>query len=63
MGAFKGIIPPVLTTFDSEGKIDEKRYLNLIDFLSKKIQGLLVCGTYGSCPLMTVNERKLRNFQ
>ncbi|HDP78408.1 MAG TPA: dihydrodipicolinate synthase family protein [Mesotoga infera] len=58
MGAFKGIIPPVLTTFDSEGKIDEKRYLNLIDFLSKKVHGLFVCGTYGGGPLMTVDERK-----
>ncbi|PNQ06006.1 hypothetical protein KU43_02500 [Mesotoga sp. SC_NapDC2] len=63
MGAFKGIIPPVLTTFDSEGKIDEKRYLNLIDFLSKKVHGLFVYGTYGSGPLMTVNERKSRNLQ
>jgi len=58
MGAFKGIIPPVLTTFDSEGNIDEKRYLNLIDFLSKKVHGLFVCGTYGGGPLMTVDERK-----
>ena len=58
MGAFKGIIPPVLTTFDSEGKIDEKRYLNLIDFLSRRVHGLFVCGTYGGGPLMTVDERK-----
>ena len=58
MGAFKGIIPPVLTTFDSEGNIDEKLYLNLIDFLSKKVHGLFVCGTYGGGPLMTVDERK-----
>jgi dihydrodipicolinate synthase/N-acetylneuraminate lyase len=58
MGAFKGIIPPVLTTFDSEGNVDEKRYLNLIDFLSKKVHGLFVCGTYGGGPLMTVDERK-----
>lgn len=58
MGAFKGIIPPVLTTFDSEGNIDEKRYLNLIDFLSRRVHGLFVCGTYGGGPLMTVDERK-----
>jgi len=58
MGAFKGIIPPVLTTFDSEGNVDEKSYLNLIDFLSKKVHGLFVCGTYGGGPLMTVDERK-----
>ncbi len=57
MGAFKGIIPPVLTTFDSEGNIDEKRYLNLI-LLSEKVHGLFVCGTYGGGPLMTVDERK-----
>jgi len=58
LGAFKGIIPPVLTTFDSEGNIDEKRYLNLIDFLSRKVHGLFACGTYGSGPLMNVDERK-----
>lgn len=58
MNSFKGIIPPVLTTFDSEGKIDDKCYLNLIDFLSSRVQGLFVCGTYGSGPLMSVRERK-----
>jgi len=58
MSVFKGIIPPVLTTFDSSGKIDDKCYLNLIDFLSGKVHGLFVCGTYGSGPLMSVAERK-----
>jgi dihydrodipicolinate synthase/N-acetylneuraminate lyase len=58
MAVFKGIIPPVLTTFDSSGKVDDKCYLNLIDFLSQKVHGLFVCGTYGSGPLMSVEERK-----
>ncbi|MFW6121712.1 MAG: dihydrodipicolinate synthase family protein [Petrotogales bacterium] len=54
----KGIIPPVVTIFDAEGKVDEKKYRNFIEFLCKHVQGLFVCGTYGSGPLMTLEERK-----
>ncbi|MFO7882175.1 MAG: dihydrodipicolinate synthase family protein [Kosmotogaceae bacterium] len=54
----RGIIPPVITIFDDDGKVDEKRYRKLIDFLCDHVQGLFVCGTYGSGPLMTLEERK-----
>jgi len=39
-----GIIPPLLTAFDKNG----------VD----KVQGFYPCGTYGSGPLMNVEERK-----
>lgn len=54
----KGIIPPLITIFDSEGKVDEKKYRELIEFQCNHVHGLFVCGTYGSGPLMTKEERK-----
>jgi len=54
----KGIIPPLITIFDSEGKVDEKKYRELIEFQCNHVHGLFVCGTYGSGPLMTNEERK-----
>lgn len=54
----RGIIPPVITTFDKNGKFDEKAQREVISFLVDKVQGFYVCGTYGSGPLMSVEERK-----
>ncbi len=54
----KGVIPPVITAFDSQGNFDRKRYAEFVSVLSEKVQGLFVCGTYGSGPLMTSKERK-----
>ena len=54
----KGIIPPLITVFDSEGHLDEKKYRDLIEFQCKHVQGLFVCGTYGSGPMMINEERK-----
>lgn len=53
-----GIIPPVITCFDKNGKIDESAQKELIRYLSKHVQGFYPCGTYGSGPLMTSEERK-----
>jgi len=54
----RGIIPPVITTFDKRGKFDERAQREVISFLVDKVQGFYPCGTYGSGPLMTVEERK-----
>jgi dihydrodipicolinate synthase/N-acetylneuraminate lyase len=54
----KGIVPPVITIFDSKGEVDERRYRDFIEFLCNHVQGLFICGTYGSGPLMTLEERK-----
>lgn len=54
----KGIIPPVITPFDSHGKFDPKRMEDFLNFLKQKVMGMFVCGTYGSGPLMNVSERK-----
>lgn len=55
---FSGVIPPVITCFDKEGKIDEQAQRTLIRFLSQHVNGFYPCGTYGSGPLMTTEERK-----
>ena len=56
---FSGIIPPVITSFDRQGNIDEKTMRKLTRWLSGHVQGFYPCGTYGSGPLMTTEERKL----
>ena len=53
-----GIIPPLLTAFDKKGAFDEKAQREIVSFLADKVQGFYPCGTYGSGPLMSVEERK-----
>ncbi len=55
---FTGIIPPVLTCFDKQGNIDEAAQREIVRFLSKSVQGFYPCGTYGSGPMMSLEERK-----
>lgn len=54
----EGVIPPMITPFDSNGEIDEKALREVVSFLSKNVHGLFLCGTYGSGPLMSVEQRK-----
>ncbi|SHH23665.1 dihydrodipicolinate synthase family protein [Thermosipho atlanticus] len=54
----RGVIPAIITVFDEEGKIDETKFRNFIEYLTNKVHGLFVCGTYGSGPIMTLKERK-----
>jgi len=53
-----GIIPPLLTAFTKDGEFDEKAQRDIVSFLVDKVQGFYPCGTYGSGPLMSVEERK-----
>jgi len=55
---FKGIIPPLITCFTKDGKFDEKAQREFVRFQAKHVDGFYPCGTYGSGPLMTVEERK-----
>jgi dihydrodipicolinate synthase/N-acetylneuraminate lyase len=54
----KGVVPPMITPFDSEGELDVANLERLVDFLKERVHGLYICGTYGSGPLMNVEERK-----
>lgn len=53
-----GVIPPVLTAFDKGGVFNERAQREIISFLIDDVQGFYPCGTYGSGPLMSTEERK-----
>ena len=53
-----GILPPLLTPFTEAGDVDVDRIPKLVKFMKPYVQGFFVCGTYGSGPLMNVEERK-----
>jgi len=53
-----GVIPPLLTGFDEKGDYDAAAQKEITEYLVGKVQGFYICGTYGSGPLMTGDERK-----
>jgi dihydrodipicolinate synthase/N-acetylneuraminate lyase len=54
-----GIIPPLTTPFTEDGRVYEKGLRQLLAFLvDRGVHGLFICGTYGSGPIMTLEERK-----
>ena len=55
----KGIIPPLTTPFTESGDVYEQGLRHLVEFqIEKGSHGLFICGTYGSGPIMTLEERK-----
>jgi N-acetylneuraminate lyase/4-hydroxy-tetrahydrodipicolinate synthase len=59
MKKLAGIIPPTLIPFNKNGAINEGALRNLIDFqIERGIGGLFPGGTFGSGPLMSLEERK-----
>lgn len=55
----QGIIPPLTTPFTQDGDVYEEGLRRLVEFqIEKGSHGLFICGTYGSGPIMTVEERK-----
>jgi len=58
MFKLKGVIPPMITPFDKEGNLDIESLEKLVAFLKDRINGLYICGSYGSGPMMSVEERK-----
>lgn len=52
-----GVIPPMITPFKENGDIDEIGLKNITSYLKKTVQGLFICGSYGSGPLMSISER------
>jgi len=54
----EGIFPPIITPFDEAGAVDERRLGRLVEFWAPYVHGLFVCGTYGSGPLLTAEERR-----
>lgn len=55
----KGVIVPLVTPFTEEGEIYEEGLKQLLDFhIEKGVHGIFPCGTFGSGPLMAVEQRK-----
>lgn len=55
---FSGVYPAVITPFTPEGEVDVEKLRNYINYLSDKVDGLFVGGSYGSGPIMSVAQRK-----
>jgi len=54
-----GIIPPLTTPFTEDGDVYEDGLRCLVEFqIEKGSHGLFICGTYGSGPIMTLEERR-----
>ncbi len=54
-----GVIPPMVTPFKENGDVDVGGLEKLVYFLRDRVDGLFVCGSYGSGPLMSIDERKM----
>ena len=59
-GRIHGVIPPIVTPFDSMHKIDKDRLRDLTrHLLGAGVQGIVTCGSTGEFPLMSLEERKM----
>lgn len=59
MTKFKGIIPAILTPFNEDGSIFKQGIENELDYLySYGYRNVFACGSYGSFPVMTTEERE-----
>jgi 4-hydroxy-tetrahydrodipicolinate synthase len=55
----KGVVVPLITPFTEDGEVYEKGLRRLLDFhIEKGVHGIFPCGTYGSGPLMTTEQRE-----
>lgn len=48
----------MITPFTETGALDEKNLQKLVEYLSERVDGLFICGSYGCGPLMSLEERK-----
>lgn len=48
----------MITPFKENGDLDKDSLIQLVQFLSKRVDGLFICGSYGCGALMTLEERK-----
>jgi dihydrodipicolinate synthase/N-acetylneuraminate lyase len=55
---YKGVIPPMLSSFTTDGEIYEQGMREIIRFTLPHVHGLYPIGTYGCGPLMSLSERK-----
>jgi len=56
---FRGIVPPVITVFDSAGEIDREKTKKFIRHLiDEGVHGIFVAGSTGEAALMTMEQRR-----
>ncbi len=56
---FEGVATALITPFDQNGKIDYKKFAELVEFqISEGINALVVCGTTGEASTLTDDEHK-----
>lgn len=56
---FPGIVPPVITVFNSEGEIDGEKTKRFIQHLiDEGVHGIFIAGSTGEYSLMSMNQRK-----
>ncbi len=56
---FSGIVPPVITVFDSQGQIAEENTKKFVQHLiDEGVHGIFVAGSTGESALMTMKQRK-----
>ena len=55
---YKGVIPPMLSSFTTNGEIYEQGMREIIRFTLPHVHGIYPIGTYGCGPLMSLSERK-----
>ncbi len=59
MVKFKGIIPAIITPFNEDGSIFKEGIKNELDYLYKfGYRNVFACGSYGSFPVMNVEQRE-----
>lgn len=54
----RGVVPPMITSFDESGNLNEKAIRSVVRFETEYVHGLFICGSYGGGPLMNVEEKK-----
>lgn len=57
MFRFKGVVPPMITPFKENGEVDYQSLETLVRFLSERVDGIFVTGSYGGAALLTAEER------
>ncbi len=59
MQSIRGMLLPVPTVFEDDGRIDEKLMDELVDYyIAAGVNGLFIGGSFGQGPAMSIDERK-----
>lgn len=58
MTQFSGAMPALITPFDENGQVNEAKLRSFVDWLVPQVSGVYIAGSYGSGPIMSVEQRK-----